>query len=401
MIASQKIGKSFTGALRYNMKKLFDTRQDKRAELLATNFSSVNAKEIGREVEWLRQLRPNLNRYVYHTSLNFSATEAASLNNEKLLAIGQDYLQAMGYTSNQFLIFRHHDAEHPHLHLLANRICFDGSVVSDSNNYEKSEAVVRRLEKQYGLTAVEGSKQATDRAPKKDEIEMSLRTRHPSTKMLLQQLLSGLLQDSGTGNRKLSFAAFIRQGEALGIHFIFNQASTGRVTGITYQYQDFKVTGKALGNRYKWGELIKQLDYEQERDHRSVSQRNGRTAATAERAAAAVITAGTGSPGSGRTGKPGTGTADQYALPDAAELAGKPQTDRRTGEQPAGTFTGDDAAEAGRSGSATGAAQWSADDYPLPGCVDRADSDDDFSPGLQIADDEDDALKRRRKRRSR
>lgn len=306
----------------------------------------------------------------------------------------------MGYTNNQFLIFRHHDAEHPHLHLLANRICFDGRVVSDSNNYEKSEALVRSLEKQYGLKAALDSKQALNKAPTKNEIEMSLRTGQPSKKRLLQQLLGDLLQNRDNGNRKLSFADFIRQGEALGIHFLFNRASTGRVTGITYQYEDFKITGKALGNRYKWGELVKQLDYEQERDDRSISQRQGNRTATAEQATGNT-TSGTLPQGGGRTGTKREGNDGQHLVPDATEFQQYQQTDCRYRRQTADTFTGDDAAEAGDRGSTAGAAQTAANDYPLTGSVDGTDTDDDFYPGVQIADDEDDALKRRKRQRSR
>src|ERR1700740_1000044 len=154
MIASQKIGKSFMGALDYNLKKLFLRDGNKRAELLSTNFASTDVKGIAKEIEIIRSLRPNLNRYVYHTSLNFPKEEQAQLSKAKLLAIARDYLEAMGFSNNQYLVFLHHDAAHPHLHLLVNRISFDGSIVSDSNNYKRSEAIVRVLENRYRLTQV-------------------------------------------------------------------------------------------------------------------------------------------------------------------------------------------------------------------------------------------------------
>ncbi len=162
MIASQKIGKSFMGAFNYNYKKLHHPDLNQRAELLDLNFTVLDPKQVKQEVDLLRSLHPNLNRYVYHTSLNFSVEEADQLDNEKLLSIAHDYLKGMGFTGNQFLIFRHYDAEHPHLHVLANRISFDGSVVSDSNNYKRSEALVKKLEKKYNLRSVE---QATSLSP--------------------------------------------------------------------------------------------------------------------------------------------------------------------------------------------------------------------------------------------
>jgi len=151
MIASQKIGKSFIGALSYNLKKLNHSDPKQRAELLEMSFVSLDSKSIRAQVELVKLLKPALRRHVYHTSLNFSKKEAGKLDNEMLLAIARDYLNGMGFTDNQYLIFRHHDADHPHLHLLVNRISFDGKVVSGSNNYKRSEAILIKLEQQYNL----------------------------------------------------------------------------------------------------------------------------------------------------------------------------------------------------------------------------------------------------------
>ncbi|RVU00276.1 relaxase/mobilization nuclease [Mucilaginibacter limnophilus] len=270
MIASQKIGKSFMGALTYNLKKLYHPDSNQRAELLETNFSSLEKDMIKREIAMVREQRPNLNRYVYHTSLNFHKDDV--LSNDKLLEIANRYLQANGFTNNQYFIFRHHDAEHPHIHLLANRITFDGEVVSDSNNYKKSEAILRHIEQQFGLTTVQSSQRTPERAAKKDEIEMVLRTGKPSEKMVMQEMLKNLLKHRG-----LSLADFIKMGERAGISFLFNQASTGRITGITYFHQGFKIKGQTLGNSFKWAEIIKKLDYEQIRDSKAVSEANSRT----------------------------------------------------------------------------------------------------------------------------
>jgi hypothetical protein len=274
MIASQKIGKSFMGALGYNLSKLNHRDQSKRAELLDSNFASLDKKLIRQEVELVRQLRPNLNRYVYHTSLNFSQEEQQALDNKKLLAIAHDYLTANGFNNNQYMIFRHYDADHPHLHLLVNRIRFDGTVVSDSNNYQKSEAILRDLEVKYKLLPVKPSREANQRAAKKDELEMVVRTGQPSHKMVLQERMNKLVSQ-----RHRSIQELIAKGERGGIFFLFNQASTGRITGVTYCYNGFKIKGQALGNRYKWSELIKKINYEQVRDSKAISEANSRTRA--------------------------------------------------------------------------------------------------------------------------
>jgi hypothetical protein len=230
--------------------------------------------------------------------LNFPKEEQAQLSKAKLLAIARDYLEAMGFSNNQYLIFLHHDADHPHLHLLVNRIAFDGSIVSDSNNFKRSEAIVRVLESRYGLTEVkqgkysakhryndvsmkhrnsitiERSNNISQRAPSKNEIEMSIRTGKGSNKMVLQETLKRVLQ-----NRGQSLADFIMRCEVEGVSLLFNQASTGRTSGITYFYNGFKSKGQALGERFKWAEIIKSLNYEQIRDGKTISETNSRTLA--------------------------------------------------------------------------------------------------------------------------
>ncbi len=258
------------GALNYNLKKLYHPDQKLRAELLDTNFTSTDPRQIQKEVEWLQSLRPNLSRYVYHTSINFAKEDL--LDNKKLLAIAHNYLSESGYNNNQYLIFRHHDADHPHIHLLVNRIDFDGNVVSDSNNYKKSEAILRKLEYQYSLVTVEQSnhrskEQRNDvsitqgsfrskehpisrtkqqgnhlsqRAGTKSEIEKAVRTGKPSDKMLLQEFMKGLFRQ-----QNVTIQGMIRQGEKI-----------------------------ALGNSFKWAELIKRVDYEQSRDSAAISAAN-------------------------------------------------------------------------------------------------------------------------------
>jgi len=271
MIASQKIGRSFMGALKYNLRKLEHSDVKQRAELLDSNFSSMDKIIIKGEVELVRQLRPSLNKYVYHTSLNFHNDDQP--DNEMLLKIAHQYLAAMGYTNNQYMIFRHYDAGHRHLHLLVNRITFDGGVVSDSNNYKRSEKALRLIERQYNLVQVNPSQKSKVRAATKDEIEKVIRTGAASDKMVLQEKIKLLIARSKT------LADFIANCEKSGIQLLFNQQSTGRISGITYFSGEFKIKGQKLGNQFKWAELVKAINYEQDRDGQAISEANSRTRA--------------------------------------------------------------------------------------------------------------------------
>src|SRR5688572_19639315 len=107
----------------------------------------------------------------------------------------------------------------------------------------------------------------------KNELEMMKRTNMPSQKMAMQIILKGVLQSK----YKMSTNEFISNLQAKGVNVLFNQASTGYVSGISYSYEGITITGAKLGNDFKWTSIKKNIDYEQERDRTAVYQANVRT----------------------------------------------------------------------------------------------------------------------------
>jgi hypothetical protein len=273
MTGNQVKGRSFRGALRYNLEKV---AKDK-AEVLDHSFVKVSENTIMREVQMVRMLRPDLKKYFYHTSINFPPGE--NMSNEAMKQIGLDYLAANGFNQHQYIMFRHYDADHPHLHILVNRIGYDGLVVSDSNDYARSERVLRELEKKYNLTQVISSHQAKERAITKNELEMMKRTNTPSEKMAMQTILKGVLESKS----KLTTNEFISKLRAKGVDVLFNQASTGFVSGISYGYKGVIVKGGKLGNDFKWSAIKNKIDYEQERDRTTIYEANVRSKSTLDK----------------------------------------------------------------------------------------------------------------------
>lgn len=425
------------GALAYNLKKLNHPDDTKRAVLLATTFSSLSETTIKKEVEFVRQQHPSLGKYVWHTSLNFSnAEKAGNLTNDRMLEMALDYMKTMGYDDNQYLIVRHHDADHHHVHLLVNRIRYDGSVVSDSNNYHKSQAALRRLEQQYELVPLEQvreqrfrqeqipdeqaqrgqvrrkqvkkepvqSKQvlnrrdnrvtnnespfASQRSLKKNEIEKAIRTNRPSDKSVLQALLNASLQKTN-----LSLQEFITECEKNKISLLFNQATTGKISGITYFINDFKIKGQALGNRFKWGELIKYIDYEQDRDSKAISQANNRT-----KARYGELTTTGGKAGNEQIA---TGGRTGFTDPNVGSNADERDSERKVylgDERQPATDASTAKGVGGESEQSESYAQEALDNQHIGG-GDYPDDDLQTFPGIDITDDVDDEAMHGRKRR--
>lgn len=263
MIAKQIKGKDFYGVLAYNEKKV----EQGMGYVLDTNISYGKTVDMTQEFNIVRQLRPRLGKAVYHVSLNLPYED--TLSDKKFVALGTDYLKGMGFDDNQYIIYRHKDQEHEHIHIIANRVKFSGELVSDSKDYERSERLVRKLELKYGLSQLENIQLTRKASITHQEIQKAFRTGEVPIKLMLQQYLESAISNSKNTTE------FITKLGKKNIHPKFNiSKSTGRVTGISFRYDDMIYKGSTLGRKYSWNNIIKRIDYEQDRDRRIILETN-------------------------------------------------------------------------------------------------------------------------------
>jgi hypothetical protein len=259
MIAKAIKGKGFRGALEYDLSK-------EEGRVIDTNMNGDGARELAAEFGEIRKLRPRLSKAVPHVSL--SAAPGEHLTDAQWTEIGQRYLNGMGLDRNQYIITRHTDTEHQHIHLLANRIQFDGKVTSDSHDYRRHEILVRAIERDLGLRQVVLSIDAERRAATKGEIEEGLRTGKPSTRQQLQQLCDAAAKDCS------SFAQYAERLEAAGVELLpVTQLDGAKLSGLSYRLDGVMMKGSDLGKRYSPSGLANHgVSYDKERDCEAVGR---------------------------------------------------------------------------------------------------------------------------------
>lgn len=146
MMAKITKGSAFAGAVKY----IFDPR--KQTELLAAEGVRLkDVESVARSFEAQRQLNTRVTRPVGHISLDFSAQDREQLDNAKMVAIAREYMERMGIRETQFIIGRHHDREHPHIHLLYNHVDNNGCTISDRHDRVRSTKICRELTEKHGL----------------------------------------------------------------------------------------------------------------------------------------------------------------------------------------------------------------------------------------------------------
>jgi hypothetical protein len=152
MIGKVVKGTGFRGAANYLLTGKTPT-SGKRGVIIGSNMAGTTPRQLASEFGAFRKLRPTLGKAVLHVSLSPSPHDRV-LSDAELADIGQQYLEGMGFGDCPFVIVRHDDTDHPHIHMLASRITTSGDVVSDKQDFKRSEALIRQLETAFGLAAV-------------------------------------------------------------------------------------------------------------------------------------------------------------------------------------------------------------------------------------------------------
>ena len=124
-----------------------------RGRIIAGTMAGRTPRELSLEFGALRRLNPKLTKAVAHLMLS-PAPGDPPLSDAQWQEIAQRYAEGMGYADTAWCGVIHDDTDHQHLHIIACRIDLRGKTISDANSYRKSEAIVRRLEADFGLIAV-------------------------------------------------------------------------------------------------------------------------------------------------------------------------------------------------------------------------------------------------------
>jgi hypothetical protein len=150
MMAKIAQGRGFKGVINYVLDK------DNARLLYASGVRLKNKESVIHSFITQSKANPDITKPVTHISLDFSVQDKERLTDKTMVGIALEYLDRMGYKNTQYIIARHHDTDHPHIHLVINRIDNDGKRISDKNERFRSTKVCLGLTKKYGLYIAKG-----------------------------------------------------------------------------------------------------------------------------------------------------------------------------------------------------------------------------------------------------
>ena len=141
-VSSSQTGESLRGAVKYVSSKA-ETAERR-------NLFGRDAGEVGREMELTAEQRPRTEKPAYHTSISY-AEEHDQITDEEMISDAEAFLEKRGLGNHQAYIATHRDEDHPHAHIVVNRVSLGGEELwRDSFDYDKNMSALREIEQERG-----------------------------------------------------------------------------------------------------------------------------------------------------------------------------------------------------------------------------------------------------------
>ena len=163
MIAKISATENLGGAIGYNFKKVEKGEANilLAAELYQSNDGNYTMEDVLTDMEALILKKGRTKKTVFHCSLNPHPDE--KLSDEQFTQIVKEYMEALGYGKQPYIVFKHNDIAREHIHIVSLRVDSRGRKINDKFEKRRSKKITDALERKFGLIP---SSKVTDKAMK-------------------------------------------------------------------------------------------------------------------------------------------------------------------------------------------------------------------------------------------
>ena len=163
MIAKISSTENLGGALGYNFKKVEKGEASilLAAELYQDKEGRYTKEDVLADMEALIPKNCRTKKTVFHCSLNPHPDE--KLSDERLTQIAKEYMEALGYGNQPYIVFKHNDIPREHIHIVSLRVDSRGQKINDKFEKRRSKKITDALERKFSLIP---SSKVTDKAMK-------------------------------------------------------------------------------------------------------------------------------------------------------------------------------------------------------------------------------------------
>ncbi len=222
-----------------------------------TCSENISKRFFGDILHFRGQRNASRNRYA-HITLNLPYED--HLENPVFYEVAKDYMEQMGYGEQPYVVVRHNDTRHEHVHIVSTNVNASGTLINTSHPYRRNVATQRYLEKRYGLSPSPPTKQRQQRelpVHRSPEIQFSMDDGQ-GTRFYLQDVMNSILQK----HKVRSFGELAKLAEPYLIEIRQTKSESGRI-GVAYGLNNRKgyrtrfINGSAVHRRLSGPKLQK------------------------------------------------------------------------------------------------------------------------------------------------
>ena len=250
MIGKVITGRSFGGCIRYVVQK------NDAVILDAAGVRMQQVNQIINDFNLQRKYNPNLGKAVGHIALSWSVNDAAKLTDDLIINLAKEYLQKMKIQDTQYLIVKHRDKDHPHIHIVYNRVNNNGKTISDNFQKQRNVLVAKELTLKHGLYLSPGKERVNRQHLKgedkvKYELFDAIKAASKKVKNIneLKQLLT-------------------KQGIVTHLKF---KSGTTEVQGISFSKGEYKFKGSEIDRSLSYAKLSQAIEQQQVKPEKSLA----------------------------------------------------------------------------------------------------------------------------------
>jgi hypothetical protein len=243
MMGKPLTGRSFGGCVRYVVK-----RQEAKI-LAAEGVRMQNAGTLIQDFNLQRKMRPELGKAVGHLVLSWSKEDLPKLSDQIMVERAKEYMDKVGIRDTQYVVVRHSDRDHPHLHLIYNRVDNNGKTISDKNNFAKNIKACKEITLKYGYHLGEGKEQVNRQALKgKEKIRYEL-----------YDAIKAAMKTATTWKGMEDELAV----QGIGIAYKFH-SGTSEVQGVSFERGNVKMKGSVIDRSLSFARIDSTLNRNQQ-----------------------------------------------------------------------------------------------------------------------------------------
>ena len=182
MIAKISATENLGGALGYNFKKVEKGEANilLAAELYQSKEGRYTMEDVLADMEALIPKNCRTKKTVFHCSLNPHPDE--KLSDEQLTQIAKEYMEALGYGKQPYIVFKHNDIAREHIHIVSLRVDSKGRKINDKYEGRRSKKITDALEKKYNLIpSSKVSERTTTETPKVNVVQGNIKEQVANT----------------------------------------------------------------------------------------------------------------------------------------------------------------------------------------------------------------------------